>query len=151
MSGDTWTRGMAQNLEKARAKGLPGASNPSSETGNNRARAEKSADRRNERDLRCFCQQRKSRYLLIQSCCVFFKIRRGSGACTGDSALCCSDTHSSRGAAAAAEHSCDFITAVAIVRYSPERRRACVSRHQRCRHREHIFWPLMHGPPGSQG
>jgi len=39
----------------------------------------------------------------------------GSGACTGDSGLCCFDTPSSRGAAAAAVHSCDFGTATAAV------------------------------------
>jgi hypothetical protein len=39
----------------------------------------------------------------------------GSGACTGDSGLCCSDTPSGRGAAAAAVHSCDFGTPTAAV------------------------------------
>ena len=47
----------------------------------------------------------------------------GSGACTGDSALCCADTpcSTSRGAAAAAVHSCDFGTPTsAIAQCVPE-------------------------------
>jgi len=72
----------------------------------------------------------------------------GSGACTGDSALFCADTpcSTSRGAAAAAVHSCYFGSPTSAIHSAVCAKRgaaARVSGHQRCRHREHSLLALL--------